>query len=155
MLTVEGRNRLIADEGDKLFVYDDATGKALRPGMMLTGWPTIGIGRNLATRGLTASESAYLLTGDIDDIDIELGRLLPWLSKVDPVRADVIFMVEFNTGNVFAFRKMLAAIQTKNWEVAAKELLDSKAATENNARYQRMSEALLTGTWNVTEVVAG
>lgn len=149
MLTPEGMTRLEADEGKRLLVYDDATGEPLKPGDTLKGWPTIAIGRNLASRGLTDAECYDLLHNDLMSMWADLTVCLPWIASLDPVRIDVVLMVEFNTGNVFAFRNMLSALAKGDWKTASEQLLDSKAATQGPARYKRMAEALLTGSWKV------
>lgn len=146
-MTPTGKKQLIADEGKRLFVYDDATGAPLKPGDKLIGWPSVGIGRNLAARGLTDGECDYLFDNDIGSMWAELNSMLPWLTNLDAVRCDVVLMVEFNTGNVFAFRNMLAALSKRDWKTASAELLNSKAATQGVARYKRMAEALLSGSW--------
>ena len=145
-LTIDGTKRLVTDEGQKLFAYDDETGERIRPGSFVKGWPTIGVGRNLATRGLTYNESVYLLSNDIDEISIELKQKLPWL-EMGTARADVVIMVEFNTGDVFAFKEMLAAMEVEDWQEAAKQLLNSAAAKELHERYVSMAGALIVNHW--------
>lgn len=150
MLTDAGRKQLIADEGSRLKMYDDATGKPVAR-LASGGVPTIGVGRNLSDRGLTQQEVDYLLNNDIAGFWADITRLLPWLSpyagKNGSPRTDVILMVEFNTGDVLQFRKMLAAFQAGKFDVAADELLDSKAAGQGPARYMRMADALRGNVW--------
>lgn len=149
MLTVEGQKRLIEDEGKRYVVYDDATGQAVKT-LPSGGIPTIGIGRNLASRGLSDGEIEYLFNNDVEYFWYSIQKLMPWLADFAgkfPVRNDVVLMVEFNTGDVMQFRKMLTALQANDWETAASELLDSAAARENTARYQRMAQAIINGYW--------
>ncbi len=57
--------QLIPEEGERDFVYDDATGTVLRAGSHVSGNPTIGIGRNLAGRGMTGAEITNACQNDI------------------------------------------------------------------------------------------
>ncbi|MGH7343293.1 MAG: hypothetical protein ACREK4_00145 [Candidatus Rokuibacteriota bacterium] len=60
------------------FTYDDATGKPVRPEIIVRSKVTIGVGRNLVATGLSADEIGYLLRNDIARCRRELGRHLPW-----------------------------------------------------------------------------
>lgn len=154
MLTDAGRLRLIADEGSRLKIYDDKTGEPVTR-LVSGGVPTIGVGRNLADRGLTQFEVEYLLNNDINSFWDDIEKVLPWISKLYfSARADVVLMVEFNTGDVFQFRKMLVAMQAGDWNTAATELLASKAALQGPLRYARMAEALRGNVWAATELTA-
>lgn len=147
-MTPLGFARLQLDEGEKLTVYDDKTGKPLGQ-LPSGGWPTIGYGRNLATNGLTADESAYLLSNSVVQIETTLSINYSWLyGRFNTVPTDVITMVQYNTGKIAAFVKMMAAAQASNWTTMAAELMDSLAARQLPARYQRMHDALISESWN-------
>lgn len=143
-MTPQGLERLKKDEGLVQWPYNDETGKAIVPAV---GNITIGYGRNLNGKGISTEEAEYLLNNDLTTMWSEISNLLPWISTIDPVRQDVVLMVEFNTGDVFEFRNMLAALKINNWIDAANELMNSAAAKELNLRYSRMKNALLTGSW--------
>ena len=146
-MTPTGRARLIADEGLRLKVYDDKTGEPI-DGLPSGGVPTIGIGRNLAGRGLTEAEAYQLFDNDLASMNADILRMMPWVRTLADARSDVVEMVEFNTGNVFGFRKMLTALCSADWEGAAAQLLDSEAARAAPARYERMAAAVRSGTWD-------
>lgn len=59
---------LRAEEGLRLTVYDDATGKPIKPGTLVKGHPTIGIGRALDVNGITEAEAEYLKANDVAKI---------------------------------------------------------------------------------------
>ena len=44
-------------------------------------------------------------------------------------------------------KKMLAALQAQEWDTAARELLDSKYATQVGERATRLAQQLITDTW--------
>lgn len=152
-MTPKGQLQLIADEGRRNKVYDDKTGEPVVK-LPSGGNPTIAVGRDLVSRGLTDAEIDYLFSNDVSAFEADLVRLMPWLNDFikqgntsTQVRGDVVTMVEFNTGNVFAFRNMLSALRVDNYSEAAKQLLDSEAARAAPERYNRMAEALKTGEW--------
>ncbi len=147
-MTPEGIKQLIADEGEVLQVYNDFNGqRIIQHGLPGGGTPTIGIGRNLSV-GITQEESRYLFQNDVIKRERELLASFPWLSKVSPVWFDVVVMVEFNTGNVRGFPKMLAAMQAQDAATAQAQLMDSAAARELPARYSRMAKAIRDKAWS-------
>lgn len=89
---------LDGDEGNRLKVYDDATGKPIGPGTIVKGWPTIGRGRNLVARGISHQESDSMLAADITACETDLAPLLPWLTSLTPKRQVVVYSLYFNTG---------------------------------------------------------
>ena len=143
-MTPVGLKQLISDEGVRLTVYDDATGLPIVPGTRVIGHPTIGIGRALDVRGITAAETAYLLNNDMLDFTKSLLATYPWFARLTPTRQDVLTNMAFNLGPTgFAgFRKMLAALVAGDYFKAAEEILDSKAARQLPARYERLANAM-------------
>ena len=106
---------------------------------------TIGVGRNLEDRGISASEARMLLDNDIDDC-INALATFPWFPDLDPVRqrvfVDLCFM---GIGRLRGFSKMLAATAARDWPTAAAELLDSKYATQVGQRARTLATMLETG----------
>lgn len=112
------RDRIIEHEGMKQFVYDDSLGFA-----------TIGIGRCVDSRkgrGLTTDECFYLLSNDILFASKQLDPY-PWYQNQDTVRKGALIELVFNLGlkGVLGFKKMIAALEAKNYMLAAVELKDS------------------------------
>lgn len=137
---------IIHDEGFRARVYDDRTGIPL--GILPSGGhATAGYGFELSVNGLTVAESLLILHSRIQGRCKELDAALPWWRTLDEVRCGVLLNVSFNLGvpRLLGFHKMLAALQAKDYELAACELLDSDAARENVARYLRLSNQLRTG----------
>lgn len=90
-------DELGADEGIRMLVYDDATGRPIGPGTLVRGHPTIGIGRALDVHGITAAEAHYFLANDIAAVEAALSRL-EWYQELDPVRRGVCTNLAFNMG---------------------------------------------------------
>ncbi|MEG2578858.1 MAG: hypothetical protein RSA54_14135, partial [Glutamicibacter sp.] len=72
-MKAELTKQLRRDEGEVLSAYTDHL-----------GYLTIGVGRMIDKRkggGITAEESAYLLSNDIDKRQAELLRRAPWMTQ--------------------------------------------------------------------------
>jgi hypothetical protein len=141
-LTPPGLARLKLDEGLRCFPYDDATGLPVRA----SGNVTLAYGLNLSGWPLEDDEAAWLLTTRLaKNWTRHLLPVLPWLPEVNPVWQDVVEMVQYNTGHVLGFPRMLAAMRAGNAEAAAGEcaVTDPRLA----ARYARMANAIVAASW--------
>ncbi len=143
------REMLIKHEGLRLTVYDDATGDAIRLGTTVQGIATIGGGRNLVERGLTPEEAHYLLDHDIARTLDELYRMFPVVERVNAVRAQVLANMLFNLGasRLQGFERMLDALEAGDYRRAAKEMLDSRWASQVGRRATELAHAMRTGTF--------
>ena len=90
--------QLTVDEGKLHFVYDDATGKSIGAGDGVKGNPTVGIGRNLASVGLSADEIDYLVRNDIGRVVAQLDASLPWWRSLTEGRQMAMINLTFNMG---------------------------------------------------------
>lgn len=142
---------LMQDEGMKLVVYDDANGKAIVPGSIVLGHPSIGIGRALDTDGITTEEAIYLRDNNILKCRQAAGTF-PWFRGLDSVRQDVIVMLIFNMGlgGVCEFKNMLAAMARGDYTQAASELLASRWSAQVKARAVRLADLLRSGQYPST-----
>jgi lysozyme len=138
---------LKGDEGLRLRVYDDATGKPLKPGDQLKGQPTIGYGRNLAQVGLTIDEAAALLATDVGVLEQTLPRRLDWLETLDEPRQAVLYNMAYNLGvsGLLNFRRMLTACKHRDFESAAGEMEASAWYRTVGARGRRLVKVMRTG----------
>ena len=150
-------NKLIAHEGLRLQVYQDTL-----------GIDTIGIGRNLEDRGITKEEmdwmdipnmdaiyeygiteadAMYLAQNDVQIVEEELVRSHPCVEELDAVRQLVLVDMAFNMGvpRLSKFKKMWAAIHENKFDVAAKEMLDSRWANQVKSRAIKLSNAMYNG----------
>lgn len=131
---------LIRHEGLRLKPYRDAKNKL-----------TIGVGRNLDDAGITREEALMLLNNDIATVRREVERALPWVSRLNPVRKDVILDMVFNLGlpRFRRFKKTIAAIKAEDWEKAAREMLDSQWAKQVGKRAKELSAMMKRGQYEV------
>ncbi len=132
------RQELHGDEGIKLKVYDDATGKPIGPGTVVRGNPSIGVGRNLSGRGITGAESEQLLTNDLVQCEADLAPGLPWITTLTPGRQTVIYSLYFNT--------FLAQMKAGQFDQAADNLESTQPwASEVGPRARRLGELVRYG----------
>ena len=153
-------NKLIAHEGLRLEVYKDSL-----------GIDTIGIGRNLEDRGIskdeldwmdypsiehvysdgiTEADAMYLAQNDVQIVEEELVRAHPCVDELDAVRQLVLMDMAFNLGvpRLCKFKKMWAAVHAKQFDVAAKEMLDSRWANQVKSRATKLAHAMHHGEFN-------
>jgi lysozyme len=91
------------------------------------GLPTIGIGRNLAGKGLSEDEIDYLFRNDVNEAFGICSRLCPSFDTLSPNRQAALVDMAFMGEDTFAgFHQMWAAIEAKDWQKAHDEILDSK-----------------------------
>jgi lysozyme len=145
-------SQLKRDEGEVLYVYDDATGKPIVKGSVVKGYPTVGIGILLDKDkggGLRPEESEFIFRNRLKLLDAELTDRLPWISKLDPARKGVLINMAFQMGvaGLLGFKNTLAMIEAGRYQDAAKAMLQSKWATQTPARAQRLSNQMATGQW--------
>jgi lysozyme len=122
-------------------------GERFKPYRCTAGKLTIGVGRNLDDRGITAAESAYLLCNDISEKETELVHALPWVSSLNEVRQRVLVDMAFNLGidGLLGFKRTLATIQAGDYQRAATMMLDSKWAGQVGQRAERLARMMATG----------
>ena len=130
------RDLLVGQESYKQFPYTDTTGHL-----------TVGIGRNLTDRGVSLSEALMMLDDDIMYFTHRLDLNLKYFADLDDVRKMVLIIMCFNLGvyGLLGFKKMLKAVEEKDYRAAACEILDSKASTQTGERYETLAEMMKTG----------
>lgn len=135
------------EEGLRLKVYDDATGKAIVPGSKVVGHPTIGYGRALDTKGITEAEARALLSNDVEEVEAAVSTALPWTDALSPKRQTVLQAMAYQMGlaGLLGFKNTLAMVKAKDFAGAAKGMLSSLWARQTPARAGRMAEMMRTG----------
>ena len=149
--------KLIAHEGLRLTVYKDSL-----------GIDTVGIGRNLQDRGIskeeldeldipsidhvyeygiTEADAMFLAQNDVQIVEEELLRAHPCVEDLDAVRQLVLVDMAFNMGvpRLCKFKKMWNAIHERKFDIAAKEMLDSRWATQVKSRSTKLANAMHNG----------
>ena len=148
---------LVKHEGLRLQVYQDTL-----------GIDTIGIGRNLKDRGIskeelddldiptidhvyeygiTEADAMFLAENDVQIVEEELLRAHPCVEDLDAVRQLVLVDMAFNMGvpRLCKFKKMWNAVHEKKFDIAAKEMLDSRWATQVKSRSVKLANAMHNG----------
>ena len=148
---------LVKHEGLRLQVYQDTL-----------GIDTIGIGRNLKDRGIskeeldeldiptidhvyeygiTEADAMLLAENDVQIVEEELLRAHPCVEDLDAVRQLVLVDMAFNMGvpRLCKFKKMWNAIHENKFDIAAKEMLDSRWATQVKSRSTKLANAMHNG----------
>tara|TARA_R110000868_G_scaffold339801_2_gene600503 strand:- start:148 stop:582 length:435 start_codon:yes stop_codon:yes gene_type:complete len=132
---------LTAHEGSKSHAYKCTAGKI-----------TVGVGRNIDPEGglgLSQEEITYLLSNDIERVEEELSKSLPWLLELDCVRIDALVDMCFNLGlpRFLKFVKALDALEAGDYEMSANEFMDSRWAKQVGYRAYEVTEMIRTGVY--------
>ena len=111
-------------------------GLKLKPYKCSAGYLTIGIGRNLETKGITEDEADFMLTNDILDVFSDLQSIFPNFNKFSNNWQYALIDMRFNLGpgGFRSFKRMIAAIKAYDWDKAIVEMLDSKWAEQVKER---------------------
>ena len=133
--------QLSRDEGRERSAYPDSK-----------GFLTIGVGHLVDKRknaGLHEEVIDLQLKLDIQEKTREVLYALPWASALDEARLGVLINMAFNLGTqgLLGFKKMLKAIQAKDWTKAALECADDNYVKDVGDRAYRLARQLLTGEW--------
>lgn len=119
------------------------------------GYPTIGYGEKVGEKGeplsnrtTTKPEALKFLREEIQKITIRLATSFPqaW-ARCNPARQAILISMVYQLGlvGVTKFTKMLEALKIGDFELAAKEMLDSKWAKQTPNRAKRHSEQMRMG----------
>jgi lysozyme len=103
-------------------------GLRLKPYLCPAGKLTIGIGRNLEGKGITEQEAVMLLENDIQECLDDLTPLFDAFDTLpEPVR-QVLVDMRFNLGpgRFRQFKKMIAAVNARNFPQAAAQMKASR-----------------------------
>ena len=136
------------DEGVREHVYDDATGAPIRPGVMVRGHPTVGVGRALDVNPLDSVEINFLLNRTIDLTATALSQALPWFEALDDVRARAIVNLAFNLGvpQFLEWHRTIGFMAEKDYPAAADEIENSHPWIDQvGSRGHRIAAMIRTG----------
>ena len=132
-------NQLIRHEGMKTHVYRCSENKH-----------TIAVGRNIDPDGgigLTERECRFLLENDIARCCGECQQNFTWWPELDEVRKEAVANMVFNLGisRFLQFKKCIAAIEAKDYEMAGAEALNSRWAEQVGNRAVELANQLSSG----------
>ena len=121
-------------------------GMSLKPYKCPNGKITIGVGRNLESNGLSLDECNYLLENDIARCRRELD-VYWWFVILNENRKNALLNMCFNLGltKLLTFKKMIVALEKKNYDRAAIEALDSRWAKQVKGRAVDIAEVIKEG----------
>lgn len=127
---------LIRHEGLRLKPYPCSAGKI-----------TIGVGRNLEDNGISEAEAMIMLDNDIHRVHEEASREFSWFSTLSLDRQNVVLSMLFNLGmpRFKKFAKVISALEIKDFERAASEMLNSQWAAQVGRRATELAELMRTG----------
>ena len=128
------------------------------------GKRTIGYGYNLTANPLKLSslelqhaqlvgmgeyEAERLLKLMIAKVTDQLEEALPVINRLNTVRQDVLINMTYNMGLVglLKFKKMLLALEKKDYQKASIEMLDSKWKDDVGNRAQELATQMMTGVY--------
>ncbi len=138
---IDVEQRLLEDEGEVLYAYEDSE-----------GYLTIGVGHLIDKRRggvISQAASRYILHEDIVRAERSCIEHLPWFVGLDRVRQQVLVCCCFQLGlaGLLAFKKMLAATMRGDYGKAADEMLDSQWAKQTPKRCELMASIMRSGEW--------
>ena len=140
------REELEFDEGCVYEIYNDHL-----------GYPTFGIGHLVLESdpehgkplGTTVCKERVVacFENDITNVFQDLDRNLPWWRKQSDDLQRVLANMSFNLGitRLLKFQKFLGALESKDYQTAAKEMMDSRWATQVGPRADRLKQRVLNG----------
>lgn len=128
--------QLTVDEGRKRKIYVDTVGK-------ITG----GVGRNLTDRGFSDDEIDLMLENDIDLVESQLDKHLPWWRQMNDARQNVLLNMGFNMGisKLLGFANTLTFMKGGRYDAAADGMLSSLWAKQVGRRANRLAMMMKTG----------
>lgn len=128
---------LTRHEGFKMKPYRDTVGKL-----------TIGIGHNLDDRGLSSQVIDMIFEEDMAEAEKTARQIVKSFDDLNEARQAAILDMAFNMGFKLAeFKKTIAAIEDKDFDTAANEMLRSLWAQQVGSRAQELAQIIRTGEW--------
>jgi len=127
---------LMKYEGFSQFTYCCPSGKL-----------TIGFGRNLEDIGITRQEAGVLLDNDIRKVTDQARKLFSFFELLNDARQNALLNMLFNMGltRLLTFKKMIKALESRDYKEAKKQILNSKYARQVKTRAWDIATMMETG----------
>lgn len=123
------------DEGLRAKPYRDTVGKL-----------TIGIGHNLDDKGLSREAISFIFREDIEEVERELDRRMPWWRTMTDARQRAIINMGFNMGvGALAGTPTFELIRQGKYAEAGARLQGWKWASQVGQRAQRVIRMIIHG----------
>jgi GH24 family phage-related lysozyme (muramidase) len=149
---------LEVEEGDRQYIYDDATGKTFQKGDTLKGNLSAGIGINLMT-GFDAVELQFIEQNRIAKVQAGLAKYLVWYAALDPVRQVALADIAYNIGvaGLLRWPHFLSFMAKQDYASAVAEIRSDQLWTSQvgPARAGRLETMIETGNWPADITVPG
>ncbi|PCJ26473.1 MAG: hypothetical protein COA94_05030 [Rickettsiales bacterium] len=122
-------------------------GLELKPYRCTAGELTIGYGINLDA-GITEEEADYMLDNRVRSLTTQLHNIDFWI-ELSGVRRAVLIDMAYNLGlsGLLKFRRMLAAMEVRDFDKAAIEMENSRWFNQVGNRSKRLQKMMITGDW--------
>jgi len=122
-------------EGERLTPYVDSVGKI-----------TIGIGRNLTDKGISAEESRMFFYRDVADAMQDVLHCFSCYEQLSRPRQLVLISMAFNLGRerLSKFVRFIGAVHLGKYDEAAAEMLNSKWAEQVGTRATTLAHMMRT-----------
>lgn len=118
-------------------------GLRLKPYRCTSGKLTIGVGRNLEDTGISEEEAGMMLQNDVLRFVDSLQKF-DWFNECSEIRQMVLVDMAFmGIGSLLGFKEMIKALEAKDYEKAAEEMLDSKWARQVGKRSAELAKMML------------
>jgi lysozyme len=129
------RSQLERHEGLRLHPYHDTVGKL-----------TVGYGRNLDDVGITRDEADFMLDNDIEQVELQMETVDEYVG-LDQVRQTVVANMAYNLGfhGLMQFSRMWKAIGRRDYDSAAREMLDSRWSKQVGNRAVELARIMRIG----------
>lgn len=140
---------------DKLLIEELRRDEGVRysPYLDSEGIKTVGVGHNLESQPLelsyplTDEQVDLILSADLVSVFHDLDGNIGWWRTLSYPRQRVLANMCFNLGitRLLGFRRMLLAVERGHYDQAAREMLQSKWATQVFGRAIRLAEMMAKG----------
>lgn len=137
------KEEIKADEGLRLKAYKDSLGN----------W-TIGYGHYGDVKEgdvITQHQADVMFDVDFEEAVTEAKQAVPFFDALDGPRKGVMVNMAFNMGGktLASFHGTLEALDSQDWDLAAKNLMNSKYARQVKGRAVRLAYRLRTGEYAI------
>lgn len=123
------------DEGKRAKPYRDTVGKL-----------TVGIGRNLDDKPLSDAAIRFLFREDIEEVEKELDRRMPWWRQMTDARQRALINLGFNMGvGALAGTPTFKLLEQGKYAACADRLMRWKWASQVGQRAYRVTEMIRRG----------
>ena len=114
-----------------------------KPYLDTLGVPTFGIGFTY----ITEEEADWILNKRLSEIETELRAKYGWYDNLNATRQDVMISMVYQLGfgGIAKFKKFIAAMERKDYDTAAVEMLDSLWARQTPNRAKRQADMIKNG----------